>query len=165
MLPLDDPRWRSYTGGYRVPYDASLPLRRLFEEGATSELWDELWQELYHQRDVGPASLAAVPWLLEYARQQPELDWNPFGLIAVIELERVRYCRNSPMPSEWLSLRAGPATCDRRSSSASGMVAHTDAAHCCLHCSGTWSATSGQGLPRNGPGRCKHVVVRRNGFR
>jgi hypothetical protein len=100
MLPLDDPRWASYTGGYRVPYDASVPLRRLFEEGGTPELWDELWQELYHQGNVGPASFAAVPWLLEYIRRSSELDWNPFGLIAVIEMERLRHCRNEPIPVE-----------------------------------------------------------------
>jgi hypothetical protein len=48
MLPLDDPKWQSYTGGYRVPYDASAPLRRLLEQGGSAELWDELWQELHH---------------------------------------------------------------------------------------------------------------------
>lgn len=100
MLPLDDPRWQLYTGGYRVPYDASVPLRRLFEEGASPALWDELWQELYQQGDVGPASFAAVPWLLEYSRRSQELDWNAFGLIAVIELERPRSCCNCPMPAE-----------------------------------------------------------------
>jgi hypothetical protein len=100
MLPLDDPRWQSYTGGYRDAYDASVPLRRLFAGGASSELWDEFWQELYHQGDVGPASFAAVPWLVEYARRSPELDWNAFGLVAVIELERPHSCLNCPMPSE-----------------------------------------------------------------
>jgi hypothetical protein len=100
MLPFDDPRWRSYTGGYRDPYDASAPLRQLLEQGASPSLWSELWQELFHQGDIGPASLAAVPWLLEYIRRSPELDWNAFGLIAVIELERPHHCNNWPMPSE-----------------------------------------------------------------
>lgn len=100
MLALDDPRWQSYTGGYRVPYDASAPLRRLFVEGASPELWEELWQQLHHQGDVGPAAFAAVPWLLEYAARQKELEWHVFGLIAVIELERTHYCRNRPMPPE-----------------------------------------------------------------
>src|SRR5437588_9974665 len=100
MLPLDDPRWQSYAGGYGGPYDASVPLRRLFEQGASAELWDELWQELHHQGAVGPASFAAVPWLLDYARRSHELDWNAFGLIAVIELERPHYCRTAAMPAE-----------------------------------------------------------------
>jgi hypothetical protein len=100
MLPLDDPRWPSYTGGYRVPYDASVPLRRLFEGGASPDLWEELWQELHHQGAIGPASFAAVPWLLEYSKRSQELDWNAFGLIAAIELERPHYCRNRLMPPE-----------------------------------------------------------------
>ncbi len=100
MLPLDDPRWQSYTGGYRTPFDASALLRQLFDRGASPELWDELWLQLHHQGDVGTASFAAVPWLLESARRSPELDWNAFGLIAVIELERLHYCGNRPMPAE-----------------------------------------------------------------
>jgi hypothetical protein len=77
-----------------------VPLRRLFSEGPSDELWNDLWDELHHQGDVGPASFAAVPYLLEYARRGPTLDWNVFGLIAVIELERVPYCRNRRMPQE-----------------------------------------------------------------
>ena len=88
MLPLNDPRWKTLTGGYLVPYDVSVPLHKLFERGESKELWHELWQELHHQGDVGPASYAAVPHLLEFARRSLRLDWNVFGLIAVIELAR-----------------------------------------------------------------------------
>jgi len=35
--------------------------------------------------------MAAVPWLLEYVRRSPAMDWNAFGLIAVIELERAEH--------------------------------------------------------------------------
>src|SRR4051794_35770324 len=97
MLPLDDPRWQTYRGGYRAPYDASPALRRLFDEGATPELWDELWEDLHHQNDVGSASYAAVPWLVEFLRRCPKLDWNPLGMIAVIELARPS---NPPVPPE-----------------------------------------------------------------
>lgn len=100
MLPLDDPRWATYTGGYRVPYDASVPIARLLRDGPSDELWDELWQELHHQGDVGPASFAAVPWLVESIRRGAALDWNAFGLIAVIELERTASHANGQMPAE-----------------------------------------------------------------
>src|SRR5207248_41909 len=100
MLPLDDPKWATYNGGYRIPYDASVPLSRLMRDGASDELWDELWQNLHHQGDVGPASFAAIPWLLEFVRRSPVMDWNAIGLIAVIELERPHYCRNRKMPEE-----------------------------------------------------------------
>jgi hypothetical protein len=98
MLPLEDTRWATFKGGYHVDYDASPILRTLLEEGATEELWAELWQELHHQGDVDSASYAAVPWLLEYARRCPRLDWNVFGLICIIELERP----HNPLPPEEL---------------------------------------------------------------
>ena len=47
MLSTSDAIWQTLEGGYRVPYDASVPLRRL-EEG--QDVWEELWQE-----DHGPA--------------------------------------------------------------------------------------------------------------
>lgn len=40
-------------GGYRIPYDASAPLIQL---EAGRHVWDELWNELHHQGDVGDAS-------------------------------------------------------------------------------------------------------------
>jgi hypothetical protein len=88
MLPLDDQRWKNYKGGYGIAYDASVPLRQLFMSGASETLWEELWNELHHQGNLGAASYAAVPHLLEFARTRPKLDWNVFALIAVIELER-----------------------------------------------------------------------------
>lgn len=88
MLPLTDPRWKTYSGGYGIPYDASVPLHQLFTNGGSEALWKELWNELHHQGDLGEASYAAVPHLLEFARAQERLDWNVFALVAVIELER-----------------------------------------------------------------------------
>jgi hypothetical protein len=112
MLPLDDPRWATYKGGYRVPYDASVPLRRLFAEGPSEALWDELWQELQHQGDVDQASYAAVPHLVEFIRCSPRLDWNPLGLVACIELERPRNrgrLRKELAESYFAAIRALPA--------------------------------------------------------
>ncbi|HLJ55650.1 MAG TPA: hypothetical protein VKT77_11475 [Chthonomonadaceae bacterium] len=97
MLPLDDPRWKMYKGGYRCEFDASGPLQRLLNDGATEDLWSELWDELHHQGDVDAASYAAVPYLLESARRSPRLDWNAFALIFTIEIRRPR---NPPIPDE-----------------------------------------------------------------
>jgi hypothetical protein len=88
MLPLNDLKWQSYKGGYRVPYDASSALRWLLTYGPTDETWEELWTELHHQGDLEQASYAAVPWLVEFIRRSPKLDWNALALIATIELER-----------------------------------------------------------------------------
>ena len=88
MLPLDSPLWAKLKGGYKVPYDAADPLRRLFGGEPPEGVWEELWEELIHQGDLGQASYAAVPHLIEFVRRSPRLDWNPLGLVASIELER-----------------------------------------------------------------------------
>ena len=97
MLPLDDPKWQSYKGGYRAVYDASKSLRLLLADGGSPELWTELWNELHHQGDVDEASYASVLWLVDFVRRAAKLDWNPLALIAVIELERPK---NPAVPAE-----------------------------------------------------------------
>jgi hypothetical protein len=97
MLPLDDPRWAKLEGGYRMPYDPSPALGRL-ERG--EDVWDELWQELHHQGDVGESSYAAVPQLVRIARSLPQRDYNFYGLVSTIEIERHRKS-NPPLP-DWL---------------------------------------------------------------
>jgi hypothetical protein len=97
MLTLEDTRWKTLQGGYRIPFDASVPLRRL-EEG--EDVWKELWEELHHQGDVGEASYAAVPQLVRIASARERRDWHFYGLVALIEVERHRK-RNPPLPS-WL---------------------------------------------------------------
>jgi len=98
MLSLTDPRWRTLKGGYRTLYDASGALSRL-EQG--SDVWEELWDELHHQGDVGEASYAAVPHLVRICQDAPRRDWNLYGLVGLIEIERHRKS-NPPIP-DWLS--------------------------------------------------------------
>jgi hypothetical protein len=98
MLSLGDPKWRELKGGYKVPYDASVALSRL-ERG--EDVWDELWQELHHQGDVGDASYAAVPHVVRIAATFAKRDWNLYGLVSTIEIERHRKS-NPPLP-EWIA--------------------------------------------------------------
>jgi hypothetical protein len=86
MLSLDDPKWAKLTGGYRTPIDVRPLLLRL--EADPSAAWDELWNELYHQGDVGTASFAAVPHLVRIHRSRGVVDWNTYAMIASIELAR-----------------------------------------------------------------------------
>lgn len=95
FLPLDDPRWQDLDGGYKQPYDASLPLRRM---EAGEDVWEELWDELHHQGDLGTASYAAVPHLVRLARQKR--DWNVYALVGLIETERHR--KTNPSVPPWL---------------------------------------------------------------
>ena len=100
MLPLDDPKWKSLRGGYKIPYDPTNALRRLYAGENQKAVWTELWEELHHQGDVGDASYASIPHLVKIQRERCDPDWNAYALIATIEIERRRR-QNPPIP-DWL---------------------------------------------------------------
>jgi hypothetical protein len=100
MLSLDDARWNELKGGYQTPFDPR-PLLKKIESGEDLEnTWHELWGELHHQGDVGEASYAAVPHIVRIHRHQGILDWNPYALVACIELARAQ--GNNPALPTWL---------------------------------------------------------------
>lgn len=97
MLSLDDAMWKELHGGYKIPYDVSIALRSM-RDGV--DVWDELWNELHHQGDVGIASYAAVPQIVSIAAAATTRDWNFYGLLATIEVERHR--KSNPALPAWL---------------------------------------------------------------
>lgn len=97
MLTLDDDKWKELHGGYKVPYDASIALRSM-QDGI--DVWDELWDELHHQGDVGIASYAAIPELVRIASRAPCRGWNFYSFLATIEVERHR--KSNPAVPSWL---------------------------------------------------------------
>jgi hypothetical protein len=98
MLSLTDPIWQELEGGYRVPYDASKALAQM-ECGES--VWDEFWNELHHQGDVGVASYAAIPQLVRISEGRRGSDWNLYAFAATVEVERHRKS-NPPLP-DWLA--------------------------------------------------------------
>jgi hypothetical protein len=98
MLEAGSPVWAELRGGYRVPYDPRPAIRRLEGDPAA---WEELWNELHHQGDVGDSSYVAVPLLVQLQQRRPDPGWQFFALIATIETERHRK-GNPPIP-EWLT--------------------------------------------------------------
>ena len=64
-------------GGYGIPYDPKPALKKL--SSSRDEAISELWENLYHQGDIGIASYEAVPALV----QAGELS-----LVATIEVAR-----------------------------------------------------------------------------
>jgi hypothetical protein len=98
VLGLGDPKWKKLKGGHRKPYDPSEALSRLERDRGT---WDELRAQLHHQGDVGESSYAAVPHLVSIAKGWPKRDWNFYGLVSTIEVERHR--RSNPPIPDWLS--------------------------------------------------------------
>jgi hypothetical protein len=88
MISLEDVRWSNMTGGYKTPFDPRPLLNKLGTDSDTTEVWQELWNELHHQGDVGDASFAAVPFLVKGYRERGAIDWNTYAIVAIIELAR-----------------------------------------------------------------------------
>ena len=83
MLNLDDNRWNSLAGGYRMKCDPRPLLAELeSEREQRDEAWRELWEELHHQGDVGEASYASVPHLVRIHRKSGVVDWNTYAIVA-----------------------------------------------------------------------------------
>jgi len=100
MLSLDDERWNHLTGGYKVPFDPRPALRKLKNQQDTAAAWEELWDELHHQGDVGDASYATVPQLIRIHRTGSAADWNLYAIVAIIELARTE--PQNPEVPDWL---------------------------------------------------------------
>lgn len=69
-------------------YDVAGTLKRLLSYGGSEEIWDECWNHIVYQDDIGEVSYAAVPYLAEFIRNSTEIDWNAVALISAIELAR-----------------------------------------------------------------------------
>jgi hypothetical protein len=100
-LSLDDPRWRTLRGGYRLPYDPTPALRSLAAEWVNEPAWEELWNELHHQGDVDEASYAALTVIVDLAKLVPSRGWSVYALAATIETER--QARDNPPVPVWLA--------------------------------------------------------------
>jgi hypothetical protein len=99
-LDLKDNRWKRLLGGYRIPYDPRNALVALEGGGDVANAWDELWNELHHQGDIGEASFAAVPHLVRIHELRGVPDWNTYLLAAIIELARDD-ARNPKLPADF----------------------------------------------------------------
>lgn len=102
-MELTDETWKTYEGGYRTLYDASVPLRQLEQSTNPEELqniFDELWNELHHQGDVGVASYLALPQLVRICKAKKIFDFNLLGLCCVIEQQR-HLGDNPTLPEEF----------------------------------------------------------------
>ncbi len=102
MLPLDDPRWNSLEGGYRVPFDPRSLLLKLEAGIETQAAYQTLVEELYHQGDVGVASYAIVSHLARLYPIKGIDSWSVCALVAYIELARTK--GNNPSLPDWLSV-------------------------------------------------------------
>ena len=105
-MDLDNRLWATFSGGYKIPYDASKPLRKLRDATRQDEysvIFAELWDNLHHQGDVGLASYLAVPQLLSICINKQSRDCNFIGLCVLIENCRLEP-HNPDLPPEYQNL-------------------------------------------------------------
>ena len=104
MLDLEDPIWQTIKGGYKSKYDASKPLRTLesaSDDKSIDDIWDELFEELHHQGDVGLASYLAIPQLIRISIKINKVDWRLLALCQIIEQQRHKE-QNPILPEQYL---------------------------------------------------------------
>lgn len=68
---------------YGSPFDP-CPLIARWKQG-DSNVISLLWERLHHQGELGSASFAAVPDLVNLLESLDHPDWNIYGLVATIE--------------------------------------------------------------------------------
>ena len=78
----------SLLDAYGNPFDPA-PLVAQWRHGDRYEAASILWERLYHQGELGSASFAAVPILVEMLASLSLPDWNAYALVATIEEARV----------------------------------------------------------------------------
>ena len=88
MLSFEDKRWEGLKAGYRIPVDLRPLLRDLESGNDLESTWHAIWQELYHQGDVGEGSFVVIPHLVRIHRLRGVVDWNTYGIAAAVELVR-----------------------------------------------------------------------------
>ena len=102
-MDLDNKIWQTLDGGYKIPYDVSIPLKKLKSTNdpkIITDIFEELFDNLHHQGDIGLASYLALPQLVTICIDKKSFDWNFIGLCVLIE-----HCRqtahNPTLPSDY----------------------------------------------------------------
>lgn len=86
----DNSGWPQLTDAYGEPYDPRSALAEI-ESGNAEMGYDQLWQRVHHQGDLGSAAYAVVPELVSLMGNRAQPDWRAYSLIATIA-----ECRESP---------------------------------------------------------------------
>ena len=102
-MKLTDDIWKTLEGGYRILYDASIPLKQLElanDKDTINKIWEELWNELHHQGNVGLTSYLALPQIVRIGKLKLIYNWNLLALCCTIEQQR--HLGNNPeLPQEY----------------------------------------------------------------
>jgi hypothetical protein len=105
MLPLDSSEWSQLRHAYGLASDTPELLRRLVvnprpQADPNAQPWERLWSSLCHQDSIYPASYAAVPHIVDIARNtQGPIDFSFLVLPTCIEISR-RKGRGPAVPDD-----------------------------------------------------------------
>lgn len=89
----------SMIGGYKVPFNPLPVLQKIESDPFNIQAWDEIWENLYHQDDVGDASYASVILLTDIFSNLERTD-NYYGLVCAIDV--ARHNKANPALPAWL---------------------------------------------------------------
>jgi hypothetical protein len=91
--------WLTSSASLPDPCDIVPLIQRLQTEGTSEGFWKIAWEELHHQADVGEATYALVPYIVDHQSRQRDIDEQVFHFRAVVELARPEK-DNPPVPQE-----------------------------------------------------------------
>lgn len=72
MLSLDDLKWQELTSNYTSGFHVAELLSQAYAAEPVDKWYDPLFQELLHQYTLSQSAYAAVPHLVQIARDKPE---------------------------------------------------------------------------------------------
>lgn len=101
MITIEELKKKELYGGYRTKCDAARLVFAVLANPEDTDAWNEFWQELYHQSDIGDASLAVVPILVQGLINKNYRAEHLWAYVSSVEIVKGR--RNNPNVPEWLS--------------------------------------------------------------
>jgi|JI10StandDraft_1071094.scaffolds.fasta_scaffold81402_2 hypothetical protein len=100
MLDITEYQWNNMNGGYKTPYNPNHIFDLLSKDISSVEAWDLIWENLHHQGDIGEASYAIIPKLVDLYKKSNSTDWQVYSYVSLIIQESHR--NSNPKTPDWL---------------------------------------------------------------
>jgi hypothetical protein len=100
MLNFDDKIWNKIKGGYKELFDPRDIITQLENDPESKEAWETIWEELHHQGDIGEASYAIIPFLIDIHKRKHFKDWQIYSYISLILQESHK--KGNPKVPKWI---------------------------------------------------------------
>lgn len=100
MKDLEDKIWTTLNGGYKTLFNPVRIIKALEVDPSSSEAWGSIWENLHHQGDIGEASYAIVPYLIDIYQRNKFSDWQIYSFVSLIMVESNR--KTNPSLPKWI---------------------------------------------------------------